>query len=220
MSDAEDQAQGEPTMEEILASIRRIISEDTPEEEEGGEEAAEAEPEAAAPEPEEEPAAEEPPVEEPPAEEPPAEEEAEEGDDDDDALELTQMVADDGSVVDLNAEREAARAREQDEEPAAPDEGAPEIDLEEAAPAPDEEASLLADTTRSAATSSLLSLAAVADQQNLANLTEGGNRTLEALVRETLEPHLKTWLDANLPVLVERIVREEIQKMVKRAEYR
>ena len=46
------------------------------------------------------------------------------------------------------------------------------------------------------------------------------DKTLEALVRETISPHLKAWLDANLPDLVERIVRDEIKKMVKRAEYR
>ena len=226
MSDAEDQGQGEPTMEEILASIRRIISEDAPEQEaEGSTQEAEPEPVAAAEEPAEE-AAEEPaqePAEEPveqPAEETPAppveDEPAPAPPADEDALELTQMVAEDGSVVDLNAEREAARARS-DEPPPAPEE--PEaLTLEE--PSPEDESTLLADATRTAATASLLNLANTAEQQSLGNLTEGGGRTLEMLVRETLEPHLKTWLDANLPTLVDRIVREEIQKMVKRAEYR
>jgi hypothetical protein len=33
-----------------------------------------------------------------------------------------------------------------------------------------------------------------------------------------LTPELKAWLDANLAPLVEQIVREEIKKMVRRAE--
>ncbi len=48
----------------------------------------------------------------------------------------------------------------------------------------------------------------------------GADKTIEALVRECITPPLKAWLDAHLPGLVERIVRDEIKKMVKRAEYR
>lgn len=38
-------------------------------------------------------------------------------------------------------------------------------------------------------------------------------RTLEDLVREMLRPMLKTWLDENLPGLVERLVRNEIERV-------
>jgi cell pole-organizing protein PopZ len=38
-------------------------------------------------------------------------------------------------------------------------------------------------------------------------------RTLEDLVREMLRPMLKTWLDDNLPGLVERMVRAEIERV-------
>jgi cell pole-organizing protein PopZ len=38
-------------------------------------------------------------------------------------------------------------------------------------------------------------------------------RTLEDLVREMLRPMLKAWLDDNLPGLVERIVRAEIERV-------
>ena len=41
--------------------------------------------------------------------------------------------------------------------------------------------------------------------------------TLEDLVREELRPLLKSWLDSNLPPLVERIVRAEIQRVVERS---
>jgi cell pole-organizing protein PopZ len=40
--------------------------------------------------------------------------------------------------------------------------------------------------------------------------------TLEDLVREELRPLLKAWLDSNLPALVERIVRAEIQRVIER----
>ena len=39
------------------------------------------------------------------------------------------------------------------------------------------------------------------------------SQTLEELVRETLQPRLKSWLDDNLPGLVERMVRAEIERV-------
>ena len=41
--------------------------------------------------------------------------------------------------------------------------------------------------------------------------------TLEDLVRAELRPMLKEWLDANLPAIVERHVRTEIERVVGRA---
>ena len=38
-------------------------------------------------------------------------------------------------------------------------------------------------------------------------------RTLEDLVKEMLRPMLKAWLDDNLPVMVERMVRAEIERV-------
>ncbi len=38
-------------------------------------------------------------------------------------------------------------------------------------------------------------------------------RTLEDLVREMLRPMLKVWLDDNLPGMVERLVRAEIERV-------
>jgi uncharacterized protein len=40
-------------------------------------------------------------------------------------------------------------------------------------------------------------------------------RTLEDLVREMLRPMLKAWLDDNLPSLVERLVRAEIERVAR-----
>ena len=44
-----------------------------------------------------------------------------------------------------------------------------------------------------------------------------GGPTIEDIVREELRPLLKEWLDANLPPLVERLVRAEIERVVGRA---
>jgi uncharacterized protein len=41
-------------------------------------------------------------------------------------------------------------------------------------------------------------------------------RTLEDLVRDMLKPMLKAWLDANLPDIVERLVRAEIERVSRR----
>jgi uncharacterized protein len=44
-------------------------------------------------------------------------------------------------------------------------------------------------------------------------LVENG-RTLQDLVREMLRPMLKSWLNDNLPTLVERLVLAEIEQIV------
>jgi hypothetical protein len=45
----------------------------------------------------------------------------------------------------------------------------------------------------------------------------GGGPTIADLVREELRPMLKAWLDSNLPPLVERLVRAEIERVISRA---
>ncbi len=44
-----------------------------------------------------------------------------------------------------------------------------------------------------------------------------GGATIEDLVREELRPLLGAWLDAHLPPLVERLVRQEIERVASRA---
>ena len=41
-------------------------------------------------------------------------------------------------------------------------------------------------------------------------------RTLEDIVAEMLKPMLKQWLDQHLPETVDRLVREEIERMARR----
>jgi hypothetical protein len=65
---------------------------------------------------------------------------------------------------------------------------------------------------------SLISNATMAAVDNafnsLAHTVLGNNaRTLEDLVKEMLRPMLKAWLDDNLPGLVDRIVRAEIERV-------
>lgn len=49
-------------------------------------------------------------------------------------------------------------------------------------------------------------------------LVRGGGPTLDEMVREELRPVLKAWLDANLPSIVERLVQAEIERLVGRAD--
>ncbi|MEJ0096925.1 MAG: DUF2497 domain-containing protein [Bauldia sp.] len=49
---------------------------------------------------------------------------------------------------------------------------------------------------------------------DLAKAMMGGNaRKLDEVVEELLRPMLKTWLEGNLPQMVERMVREEIERV-------
>ncbi len=226
MSDATPQA--EPTMEEILASIRRIISEDEPQTEEflKPEPDLSAEPEAA---PEAEPEA---------ASEPePAPAEAA------DVLELTRMVTEDGTIVDLEAKRSAAadQAAEPDPEPEPEPGPEPETQAElepepepvpfpepfpeaSGAEAPDpcfaaDQDSLLSPSTQFATVDSLSEIAAAAlGARATGPAGLGSGRSLEEFMHEALTPVLKAWLDTNLSPLVEQVVREEIKRMVRRAE--
>jgi hypothetical protein len=77
----------------------------------------------------------------------------------------------------------------------------------EAPPArrPAEERPLISSSTSAAVDSAFNSLAQSVLVQNA--------RTLEDLVREMLRPMLKSWLDDNLPGLVERLVRAEIERV-------
>ncbi len=68
-----------------------------------------------------------------------------------------------------------------------------------------ERARLLSSETSAAVDSAFNTLAQTVLVQNA--------RTLEDLVREMLRPMLKSWLDDNLPGLVERLVRAEIERV-------
>ena len=47
-------------------------------------------------------------------------------------------------------------------------------------------------------------------------IVRSGETSLEGLTRELLRPMLKTWLDTNLPILVEGMVAKEIERITKK----
>ncbi|MGB0671188.1 MAG: DUF2497 domain-containing protein [Rhodospirillales bacterium] len=57
---------------------------------------------------------------------------------------------------------------------------------------------------------------AILDRRDLSIAREG--QTMEGMVREMLRPLLREWLDRNLPYLIERLVKKEIDTMINRAE--
>ncbi|WP_462122948.1 PopZ family protein [Methylorubrum thiocyanatum] len=186
----------EPSMEEILASIRRIIADDQ------------------APKPAE---AEAPPA--PPAP-PPA---------DDDVLDLAEVaepvrkpepVAFDLPEIDFRMPEfepepepdfeppTAAKPDPFDFEPEPEPEPAPKM-TQRVRAAVEEEVTerLVSSTTVDSVGQNFQLLAHTVLSQNA--------RTLEDLVKEMLRPMLKSWLDDNLPHMVERLVRSEIERVTR-----
>jgi uncharacterized protein len=74
---------------------------------------------------------------------------------------------------------------------------------------------LLAPETAAAATTSVGNLMRTLATERTLQVHRDGP-TIEDIVREELRPLLKQWLDANLPDLVERLVRAEIERVVRR----
>ena len=173
MSDAEVTDGQEPSMEEILASIRRIIAD-----EKDPEEAVKATPAVSV--------------------------EA-------DVLDLTQEVMEDGSVGEIDL-------ADSEPEPEPELEPEPEPFIDPVSVEPDEP--LVSDAVMGAAASSLSELANTVEiERRAAGMSSSlgnGSRTLESMVMELMRPLLKTWLDANLPPLVERAVQKEVARIAKR----
>jgi uncharacterized protein len=197
-----DQTSPEPTMEEILASIRRIISEEDGPAEASGDELPipppEAEPQAAAAAaPEVEPAS-EPKAEPEPAALP------EEGEDE--VLELTERVE---SVGDIDAYSPTSAPAIEEPESAAYEEPEPE-------PAPMRAPAAAPDVGEGLVGPEAASLAATAFTRLSANIGLGnGDATLEQIVRELLRPLLKQWLDDNLPGIVQTAVEAEVERIAR-----
>lgn len=198
-------------MEEILASIRKIISESDGEEEEGGAvEAAADDPMDNIPMPDPEP-------------------------EDDGVLDLVDEVSedDDMSMEELmNSFDEPSLEPEPDPEPEPkppppqppPPPPEPETDYYSdqetpppppprrpyrpppPPPPPPDDAGIMSDSARHMASMSF---------SRLTGEMPVGVRTVEQLLMELMRPILKEWLDENLPPLVESLVREEIDRTVR-----
>lgn len=194
--------QQEPSMEEILASIRRIISEDGDEIVDGGDRPASAdEDDVAEDEPE------------------PVVALVEDDDGEDDILELTDVIEDQAEEEPVPEpeslpDPEPEPVLEDDLEIA--DEPEPEISPE---PEPEietleDDEKLVSDEVEEVSVASMSGLtAALASTAKVGD----GDKTLEELTKELLRPVLKQWLDENLPDMVERIVREEVERIADRA---
>jgi uncharacterized protein len=244
MSDSRDNQ--EPSMEEILSSIRRIIAD-----EEGDEPASKGSAGAGQRGARPEPAF-----------------DADEASEDDDVLDLTQRVEEDGEVVDLNARvthatetpgegREDDDRDEIDEVELEPDEPEfrPEPVREPPAPAREVPAppvvagaaprqpeprdrpqpeqkdrptvsanqrtrdALVDESAAGAASNAFAKFAqAVTPTPSDQRVASSDGRTVEEFAEDILRPLLKEWLDENLPAIVERVVEREVNKIARRAE--
>ena len=199
MSDTEQ----EPSMEEILASIRRIISDDDKVMEAAAQENEEA------PEDEEELAVEEMVAMAEPEPEPVAEEV---DDDDDDILDLTDMEAPDPEPL-----FEEQAYKEPEPEPIAPPVSPSPAPPPAPTPAPD---NLVSPPQAGEASGSFERLTEKLNEDYSELPIGNGAVTLEGLTRELVRPMLKEWLDQHLPMMVERLVREEIERLVMQSQRR
>ena len=200
----EAKSKQEPSMEEILASIRRIISEDDIDDAKSNDSAVEE-----GVEEENDDVLELTDVvedEEPVQETKPDEEEAPQSQNDIDSLFDEADLSDTDDEIELVEEEEGESPTEVDAEV---------TPLPLAAVAP--EGSILDEAPATAAMGSLSGLVAVVDAVHGTPIGNG-NRTIEDLVKEVMRPMIKEWLDDNLPVLVERVVRREVERLSRTAE--
>ena len=75
---------------------------------------------------------------------------------------------------------------------------------------------VVSEETLAASTAALAQLAQSVSRTR--DVPAGQAKTVDELVREAVEPMLKQWLDANLSRIVERMVREAIDRVVRRVE--
>lgn len=218
-------ASAEPSMEEILASIRRIIADEPDAKEEAPKPAPV---KAAAPKPEVEIMA-EPAVEDEHISEEDLDKLFAQSADDDEEPEMDVDDADEGeepevldladAMVDEAEPLELVEGLKDDEaevafaepEPAPPRRTEPpKADMPRSRPAPEPEHEILDESLVSAAASASVQSAF----GHLSHTVLAANaRTLDDLVKEMLRPMLRAWLDENLPVIVERLVRAEIERV-------
>jgi cell pole-organizing protein PopZ len=182
-------------MEEILASIRRIIADDNPD-------TAKAAAPAPAPAPKPQPQPQAAPAPAPAAM----------SQDDIDAM-LADQAADEGEVLDLGEPVSPPRveAASNFRQVPASDVVFREEPVQEApVPMTYDEPEIPAERLLSAETNAAVS---AAFGSLATTILSENSRTIEDLVREMLRPMLKAWLDDNLPGLVERMVRAEIERV-------
>jgi len=76
---------------------------------------------------------------------------------------------------------------------------------------------IVSETTSTATTAALGELSRAVDEKASRLRLGEGDATVSDIVKELIRPMLREWIDENLPTIVERVVRREIQKLVDRA---
>lgn len=140
-----------------------------------------------------------------------------------DVLELTERLAEDGSVTQVKPGEGNISTMSIEEimaqpisSPAPEPTPAPAPAPVVAAPVAQDDDSLISNTTLSA---SVAALNALRDSMQpvapapRADVSFRSGNTVEDLVIEALKPMLKDWLDGNLPRIVEALVKKEISKL-------
>jgi uncharacterized protein len=117
-------------------------------------------------------------------------------------------------VYSSDAPRAVGAAQPDEPVPAAPTativwarEPEPAMETPEPALPPVEDSPLMSEEAENAISVSFHSLAE--------SMAEHGREAAERMAREMLRPMLKEWLDMNLPAMVERLVRAEIQRVAR-----
>lgn len=196
-----DKAQ-EPSMEEILASIRRIIADDQNAKAEGADQAH------SAPSPENDDVLDLAEVAQP-VRKPTAFPEPE--------IAFREAPRDDDGQIDFDA---ISFDDEPEPEPLPPVRAAPPPEPPRPAPQPvsrqPEPQPTQLSTPQERLTSAVTDASVAQAFHMLSSTVMSGNaRTLEDLVQDMLRPMLKGWLDENLPTMVERLVRAEIERVAR-----
>jgi hypothetical protein len=94
--------------------------------------------------------------------------------------------------------------------------GAPSADT--ATPLGPNDQRVISDRAEQQAVEQLASLAKQAEASSGDSAADNVDHILARMVRDALRPQLREWMDRNLPQIVERIVREEVQRMTARAQ--
>ena len=188
---SENPSEEEPSIEEILASIRQIISDDDEEESQEADDTAA-----------------EDVVEDPIRHETNDVLELTE----DDLVDAPEEEEESNIEIDMIDSSEEEEVMEENDEPDA-DDILEEIRQSSSAPAP-VPSEILSSGTQAAA---LGSLGKLTKRMPINSSRSYDGVTLEDIVRELLHPMLREWMDDNLPPMVERIVQKELEKLARRA---
>lgn len=121
------------------------------------------------------------------------------------APETASEAGDDAEVLDLGEMQFA----EDIDAPKASDGTGAELGL-------DAEAALTTEEARATMRENLEALAMIAQPSAPPQIVRSGETSLEGLTRELLRPMLSEWLDANLPSMVETLVKEEIARIARK----